>query len=1046
MNFSAPFIRRPVATTLIGVGIFLAGVVAYFLLPVSSLPAIDLPTVRIIASRPGADPATMAASVAAPLERRLSEISGITEMTSTSTLGSSVITAQFDLNRKIDKAAQDVQSAINAAATDLPSDLPMVPAFRKANSNAMPVLILALTSDTMPASAIYDAADTVIAQKLSQVEGVAEVQVNGAEQPAVRIQLDPARLASMGLGLDTVASRVVAADAHSAVGSYDGPERAGTFETTDQLIRPEEYAGIVIPTPGSGAVRLGDIAKIDMSVRNRRAAGWFNKKPAVLLVITKQPDANVIETVDRVKALLPDIKRYIPAGIDISILTDRTTTIRASIHEIQRTLLISIALVMAVVFVFVRRAAPTIAAGVTVPLSLAGTFVCMKAVGFSLDNISLMAVIAAVGFVVDDAIVMIENVYRNMEQGKTPLAAALDGARQIGFTVISISLSLVAAFIPLLFLSGIGGKFFREFSLTMVFAIAISTFVSLSVTPMICARFLKAHGEDRQTRFDLFVENGLAALTGFYSRTLGGALRHPWLSLVTLVALVVLNIWLFRVVPKGYFPQDDTGLIFSFTEASPDVSFPAMDKYQQQAADVVSSDPDVLNVASFIGGTSSVNQGRMFVALKPEGVRSGSSKDVINRLRGKLARVPGISVFMFPVQDIRAGGRQSKSQYQFTLWDPSLDEVAEWTPKVLARLRQIPLLADVTTDREQGGLRANVVIDRDAASRLGVAIQDIDTALNTAFGQRQTAIIYTQRNQYRVIVESTTARQRDPTDLSGLYVTPSKTVQPQPSTSNFQTPPRYQVPLSAVARVERSAMPLVVNHQGPFPAVTISFNLAEGATLDSATTTITQAVADMNPPEGLRTEFAGEARDFRSSSSNFVILIFVALLAVYLILGILYESLIHPITIISTLPSAGLGALLALMLFNSELTLIASIGIILLIGIVKKNGIMLVDFAIANERVRDLTPLQSAHEAAVERFRPILMTTLAALFGALPLAIATGAGAELRRPLGITIVGGLVLSQILTLYTTPVVYLLMDKLSRKRRGEPAPQAAATPAE
>ncbi|MFO1116240.1 MAG: efflux RND transporter permease subunit [Beijerinckiaceae bacterium] len=1041
MNFSAPFIRRPVATSLMAAGIFLTGMVAYFLLPVSSLPAIDLPTIRIMAVRPGADPATMAASVAAPLERRLSEISGITELTSTSTLGSSVITAQFDLNRKIDKAAQDVQSAINAAATDLPSDLPMVPAFRKANPSAMPVLILALTSDTMPASAIYDAADTVIAQKLSQVEGVAEVQVNGAEQPAIRIQVDPSRLASMGIGLDTVANQVVAADAHSPVGGYDGPLRAGSYETTDQLSKPEQYAGIVIPIQSGGAVRLGDIAKIDLSVRNRRAAGWFNRKPAVLLFVTKQPDANVIETVDRVKALLPELKRWIPAGIDISILSDRTTTIRASIHEIQRTLLISIALVMLVVFLFVRRAAPTIAAGVTVPLSLAGTFACMKAVGFSLDNISLMAVIAAVGFVVDDAIVMIENVYRNMEQGKTPLVAALDGARQIGFTVMSISLSLVAAFIPLLFLSGIGGKFFREFSLTMVFAIAISTFVSLSVTPMICARFLKRHDEDRQTRLDRIVEGALTAITRFYARTLAGAIRHPWWSLVTLIALIVLNIWMFRVIPKGYFPQDDTGLIFAFTEASPDVSFPAMERFQQAASDIVMGDPDVENVASFIGGTNSVNQGRFFIALKPEGVRSGSSRDVINRLRGKLARVPGITVFMFPVQDIRAGGRQSKSQFQFTLWDPSLEELSEWTPKIVERLRQVPLLTDVTTDREQGGLRANVIIDRDAASRLGVAIQDIDTALNTAFGQRQAAIVYTQRNQYRVIVESNETRQRDPTDLSGLYVSPSKTVQPQQSTSNFQTPPRYQVPLSSVARVERSAMPLAVNHQGSFPATTISFNLAEGATLDEATRTITQTVADMNPPDGLRTEFAGEARDFRQSSSNFVTLIFVALLAVYLILGILYESLIHPITIISTLPSAGLGALLALMLFNAELTLIAAIGIILLIGIVKKNGIMLVDFAISAERSKDLTPEQSAHQAAVERFRPILMTTLAALFGALPLAVATGAGAELRRPLGITIVGGLVLSQILTLYTTPVVYLLMDKLSRRRRARRDEQVA-----
>lgn len=1043
MNFSAPFIRRPVATTLIAVGLFLAGAVAYVFLPVSSLPSIDFPTIRIIAARPGADPATMAASVAAPLERRLSEIAGIAELTSTSSLGASVITAQFELTRPVDKAAQDVQSAINAAATDLPSDLPVLPQFRKANPAAMPVLILALTSDTMPASAIYDAADTVIAQKLSQVEGVAEVQVNGAEQPAIRVQVDPSRLASMGIGLDTIANSIVGADAHGPVGSWEGAQKSGSYAVDDQLATPEAYGRVVIRTPG-GPVRLADIAKIDLSVRNSRSAGWFNRKPAVLLFITKQPDANVIQTVERVKALLPEIKRWIPAGIDISVLTDRTTTIRASIREIQFTLLVSIFLVMTVVFVFVRRAAPTIAAGVTVPLSLAGTFACMYAAGFSIDNISLMAVIVAVGFVVDDAIVMIENVYRNMEAGKRPLAAALEGARQIGFTVVSISLSLVAAFIPLIFLPGIPGKLFREFSLTMVFAIAVSTFVSLSVTPMICARYMRAGDHAKQTRFDAVIEGLLARLIKGYGRSLSIAISHPWWSLVAIAGVIGLTVQLYRIVPKGYIPQDDTGLIFSFTEASPDVSFPAMAAYQQRAVDVISADPDVQNVASFIGGTNSVNQGRIFIALKPEGMRKGSSRDAINRLRKELVRAPGVTVFMFPVQDIRAGGRQSKSQYQYTLWDPSLDEVVEWTPKILKRMRQIPELADVTTDREQGGLRANVVIDRQAAARLGVRIQDIDTALNTAFGQRQTAIIYTQRNQYRVIVESLTSRQRDPTDLSGLFVSASATVATPPTTSNFVAPARYQVPLSSVARVERGAMALQVNHQGSFPAVTISFNLASGATLDQATHAIDAAIAEMNIPDGLRTEFAGEARDFRRSTGGQGVLVLIALLAVYLILGILYESLIHPVTIISTLPSAGLGALLALLLFGSELTLIAFIGIILLIGIVKKNGIMLVDFAISAERERGLTAAQSAYEAALERFRPILMTTLAALFGALPLALATGAGAELRRPLGITIVGGLVLSQILTLYTTPVIYLLMDKLSRKTRD--SAELAEAPAE
>ena len=1034
MNVSAPFIRRPIATTLMAIGLFLTGLVAYVFLPVSSLPSIDFPTIRIIASRPGADPATMAASVAAPLERRLSEIAGIAQLTSVSTLGSTIVTAQFELTRPIDKAAQDVQSAINAAITDLPSDLPAPPQFRKANPAAMPVLILALTSETVMPSALYDAADTVIAQKLSQVEGVAEVQVNGAEQPAIRIQVDPSRLASMGVGLDTIAGAVAAGNAHGPVGSWEGPQKAGSYATDDQLSSPADYQRIVIRT-SNGPVRLADIATIDRSVRNTRSSGWFNKKPAVLLFITKQPDANVIDTVDRVKTLLPEIQRWIPAGIDITTLTDRTTTIRASIREIQFTLFVSIMLVMAVVLLFVRRGAPTIAAGVTVPLSLAGTFACMYAAKFSIDNISLMAVIVAVGFVVDDAIVMIENVYRNMEMGKRPVAAAFDGARQIGFTVVSISLSLAAAFIPLIFLPGIPGKLFREFSMTMVFAIAVSTFVSLTVTPMICARYMKRPDHERETWLDRLVEGGLARVTAGYGRGLRVAIGHPWLSLVVIAGVIGLTVQLFRIVPKGYIPQDDTGLIFSFTEGSPDVSFGAMSAYQQRAADIIAADPDVQNVASFIGGIRSFNQGRIFIALKPEGVRSGSSRDVINRLRGKLARAPGLTVFMFPVQDVRAGGRESKSQYQFTLWDPSLEELAEWTPKVVQRLRHVPELADVTTDREQGGLRANVVIDRQAAARYGVRIQDIDTALNTAFGQRQTSIIYTQRNQYRVIVESLTSRQRDPTDLSGLFVSASATVQTPPSTSNFATPARYQVPLSAVARVERSAMALQVNHQGSFPAITISFNLAPGATLQAATDAVDKAVAEMNPPDGLRTEFAGEARDFRSSSGGQGMLILIALLAVYLILGILYESLIHPVTILSTLPSAGLGALLALMLFGSELTIIAFIGIILLIGIVKKNGIMLVDFAVQAQRERGLNAAEAAYEAALERFRPIMMTTLAALFGALPLALATGAGAELRRPLGITIVGGLVLSQILTLYTTPVIYLLMDKFSRKRARE-----------
>ena len=1023
MNFSAPFIHRPVATTLMAIGLLLAGVVAYFALPVASLPAFDLPTIRIVAARPGADPATMAASVAAPLERRISEVSGVVELTSSSSLGATVITAQFDLGRQVDKAARDIQAAINAAASDLPLDLPMTPIFRKANPSAMPVLVLALTSTTISPSGLYDAADTIIAQRLSRVEGVAEVQVSGAEQPAIRIQVDSAQLAAMGLGLDQAANAIIAANAHGPVGAFEGDKQGGVLTLKDQIATPEDYRAIVVRTP-QGPVRLGDIAKIERGVRNSRAAGWFDGKPAVILFITKQPDANVIETVDRVKALLPELKRWIPAGTEISTLADRTVTIRASVAEVQKALAISICLVMAVVVMFLRNGASTAAAGVTVPLSLAGTFVCMKAVGFSIDNISLMALIVAVGFVVDDAIVIIENVTRKIEQGLAPVEAALQGSREIGFTVMSISLSLVAAFIPLIFLGGVPGKMFREFALTLVFAIAISTFVSLTVTPMICGRFLKARTGARAHRS----ESAFEALERLYALSLKPLVRHPWWALVAMAATIALSVQLFRIVPKGYIPQDDQGLIFSMTEAGADVSFPAMADMQQRATAIVAADPDVAHVASFIGG-GTVNQGRIMIALKPEGERSGGSPQVISRLRRALVRVPGMTVYMFPVQDIRVGGRSSKAQYQFAVSAPALGALEEWTPKIVARLRALPLLTDVTTDREQGGLRANVVIDRDAAARLGVSINGIDTALNTAFGQRQASIIYTQRNQYRVVVENMPARQVDPTDLSGLYVTSVK---------------GGQVPLAAVARVERAAQPLVVNHQGVFPATTVTFNLADDATLDGATQAVQQAVAEMQPPDALRTEFVGEARDFRTSSGGQGWLIVIALASVYLILGVLYESLIHPLTIISTLPSAGLGALLALLGFGAELTLIAFIGIILLIGIVKKNGIMLVDFAIDAERHRGLNAAEAAYEAALARFRPILMTTLAALFGALPLAFAVGAGAEMRRPLGITIVGGLILSQILTLYTTPAFYVLMDKLSRKKKPAqetPAPAAA-----
>jgi len=1030
-NISAPFISRPVGTTLMAIGLFLVGAVAYIFLPVASLPSVEFPVIRVIATRPGADPETMAASVAAPLERHLGEIAGVNEVTSNSTLGSSTIAIQFDLDRNIDNAARDVQAALNAAATDLPGDLPTLPTFRKANPAAAPVIILALTSDSLPASAVYDAADTVIAQRISQVDGVGEVTVNGAEQPAIRVRVDPARLAAMGISLEAIRTAIVNANAPNQLGSFESASQSETIGTNDRITALQDYRDIVVTAANGTVVKLSQIAQIERGVRNSRAAGWYNRKPAVLLLVTKQANANVIDTVDRVKALIPQLKRLIPAGVNIEVMADRTLTIRASINDIQRTLMIAIALVMMVVFVFLRRATPTIAAGITVPLSLAGTCAAMWLAGFTLDNLSLMAITISVGFVVDDAIVMIENIHRNMEAGMGRLEAALVGARQIGFTVVSISVSLIAAFIPLLFMQGILGRLFREFSLTLVFAIVASTFISLTVTPMICGRFMRRDDDSNPRWYDRVVEGALSRLTQAYARSLGIGLRHPWLMLVVTLLTVGLTVELFRTTPKGYFPQDDTGLLFGFTEASPDVSFPAMEELQQKAGDIVVADPAVAGVSSFVGGQSTVNHGIFYVSLKPEPERKLSALQVIARMREKLDTLAGLRVYFFPVQDLRAGARQGKAQYQFTLWDPNFAELVEWFPKVLARIRKVPGLVDVSSDREKGGLEANVVIDRAAASRLGVAIQDIDSALGDAYAQRQISTIFSQRNQYRVVLEVTPSRSRDPSDFADLYV---------PGRGGVA------VPLSSVAHVERTSAPLVVNHQGQFPSVTITYNLPPNTPVGVATDAIQKAVDEMHLPGGLHAEFAGDAKAIADNSSGQGVLILVALLAVYIVLGVLYESLVHPVTIISTLPSAGLGALIAINVAGLDLTVIAFIGIILLIGIVKKNGIMLVDFAIHAERVRGLRPAESILEACVERFRPILMTTLAALFGAVPLAIATGAGAELRRPLGITIVGGLILSQALTLYTTPVIYLQMARLSRfwRRRQRHGAQPVTAP--
>ena len=1023
-GFSEPFIRRPVGTTLLAIGLLLVGAVAYQFLPVASMPTVDYPTISVTANRPGADPEIMAATVAAPLERRLGEIPGVTELTSRSSMGSTRISVQFDLNRNIDGAARDVQAAINAALTDLPSDLPSRPSFRKSNPASTPIMILALTSKTIPPSALYDAADTVIVQRLSQIDGVAEVSVNGAEQPAIRVRVNPIALASMGLNMEDVRTAIANTNATGPIGVFDGNERAVTIGSNDQLRTAPDYDDIVVRSSNGTVVRLSAVASIEAGVRNSRSASWFNGEPSVLLVIQKQANSNVIETVDRVYELLPELKRWIPAGIDITVLSDRTQTIRASIHDMQLTLLATIALVMFVVFVFLRRAAATIAAGVTVPLSLAGTCAMMWVAGFSIDNLSLMALAVSVGFVVDDAIVMIENCFRNLEKGMSPFRAAIEGAQQIGFTVLAISISLVAAFIPLLFMSGVVGRIFREFSVTLAFAIAVSTAVSLTLTPMICAHFVRNPPSPDATWLDRLVERVLGVMVRAYARSLAVVLDHRALTLLVMAATLTVTAILYVRTPKGYFPQDDTGLIWGGTQASTEVSFQAMYDLQQKADAIVRADPAVANVGSSIGTSGwspSVNRGSLFIALKPLAERGGlTAQAVATRLRLKTANIAGLRTFFYPMQDVRVGGRSADSSYQYTLWDTDYQELLSWAPRVLAKIQTVPGLVDVSTDREQGGLQVNVTIDRVAASRMGVRVQDITNALNNAYAQRQISTLYTQRNQYRVILEIDPQYQRDPTDLTRIYVSGANNT---------------QIPLTAVTKIERGLSPLVVNHQGQFPAITISFSLGENVTIEQATRLVDQAVAELHLPDTLHAEYAGDARAYRQSLGAQPLLIIAALTAVYIVLGVLYESLAHPLTIISTLPSAGLGALLALQIFNTELSLIAFVGIILLIGIVKKNGIMMVDFALEGERKRGLAPERAIFEACLERFRPIMMTTMAALLGAVPLMVATGPGSELRRPLGITIVGGLLVSQMLTLYTTPVIYLMLDKLHRRLWGE-----------
>ena len=1016
MNPSSLFIGRPVATTLLTLGLALAGIVAYALLPVAPLPQVDFPTIMVQASLPGASPETMASTVATPLERTLGVIAGVSEITSTSSQGSTRVILQFDLSRNIDGAAREVQAALNAARTLLPSGMPSNPTYRKVNPADAPVMILSLTSETMSRAQMYDAASTILAQKISQIEGIGQVIVGGASLPAVRVELDPPKLISLGISPDEVRAAIVTTNANRPKGSIEDDTRHWQILANDQAKRAADYIPVIVAWRNGAPVRIGDVAEVVDSQQDLRNAGLVNGQPSVSMILFRQPGANIIETVDRVNALLPGLRASIPGAIDLKVVMDRTPTIRSALLEVERTLIISVVLVVLVVFLFLRDVRAALIPSVVVPVSLVGTFAIMHLAGFSLNALSLMALTIATGFVVDDAVVVVENVTRHIENGKSPFQAALIGAREVGFTVLSMSLSLIAVFIPILLMGGIVGRLFREFAATLSVAILISLVLSLTTTPMMCARLLRPASEQRRSRLFLLSERFFTALHDAYRVSLDWALAHSRLMMLVLAATVGLNVYLYSIIPKGFFPQQDTGRIMGNIQADQSISFQAMQQKLVNYVELVRADPAVENVTAFTGGGQR-NTANMFIALKPLAEREVSVDKVIARLRPKLAREPGANLFLQAQQDIRVGGRPGNAQYQYTLQADNIEELRLWEPRIRQAFSQIPILADLSTDTQNKGTQTSLVIDRDAAARLGISVQLIDSTLNNYFGQRLVSTIYNPLNQYRVVMEAAPKYWQSQEALKEVYVITPKTA----------TGKAAVVPLSAIAHYETTSTPLAVNHQGQFAASTISFNLTVGASLSDATREIDNALHRLGVPSSVHGSFQGTAKTFQQSLNNQPLLILAALVAVYLVLGILYESLVHPLTIISTLPSAGVGALLALLLFKTEFSVIALIGVILLIGIVKKNAIMMIDFAIAAERSESLSPEEAIRQACLLRFRPIMMTTMAALLGAVPLALGFSDGSEFRRPLGISIVGGLILSQMLTLYTTPVVYLYFDR-------------------